>query len=166
MNVQLINADTGAVLAGAFERLRSRISGNIESTGRKASGRTQESLRVEVVADAQGFSATLFGRPFFGALETGSRPWRKQYEHPPRFFRAIVAEWINDKGLDLNPYLVARKIMREGSALYRAGGQPDVYSDEIPLTIEEIRNAIATAFVTPVKTEHIKLNKEPNSVEL
>ena len=166
MNMQTINTDIAGVLASAFENLRNRISANIETTGRRASGATQESLRVEVVADAEGFSATLFGRPYFGALETGTKPWRNQYKHPPRFFREIVADWIEAKGLDLSPYLVARKIMREGSALYRAGGQPDVYSDEIPLTIEEIRNAIATAFVTPVKTEHIRLNKEPNNVEL
>lgn len=164
--MQTINTDIAGVLASAFENLRSRISANIESTGRRASGATQESLRVEVVTDAQGFTATLFGRQYFGALETGSRPWRKQYQHPPRFFREIVAEWIDAKGLDLSPYLVARKIMREGSALYRAGGQPDVYSGEIPKTIDELRREIAKAFATPIVTEHIKLNKEPNNVEL
>lgn len=166
MSIQTINADTQAVLAWAFENLRQRISANIESTGRTASGRTQESLRVEVVADAEGFSATLYSRPFFGTLETGSQPWRTQYRHPPKFFRDIIATWIADKGLDLSPYLVARKIMREGSAIYRAGGKPDVYSDEIPTTIDEIRKAIVSAFVTPISTTHIKLNKETETVEL
>lgn len=166
MNMQTINTDIAGVLAAAFEDLRSRISANIESTGRRASGATQESLRVEVVADAEGFSATLCGRPYFGALETGTKPWRNQYKHPPRFFREIVADWINAKGLDLSPYLVARKIMREGSALYRAGGQPDVYSEEIPRTIDDLRQALTKAFIEPILTTHIKLNKEPNTVEL
>lgn len=166
MNMQTINTDIAGVLASAFEDLRSRISANIESTGRRASGATQESLRVEVVADAEGFSATLFGRPYFGALETGTKPWRNQYKHPPRFFREIVADWINSKGLDLSPYLVARKIMREGSALYRAGGKADVYSEEIPRTIDDLRQALVKAFIEPISTTHIKLNKEPNTVEL
>lgn len=166
MNMQTINTDIAGVLASAFEDLRSRISANIESTGRRASGATQESLRVEVVADAEGFSATLFGRPYFGALETGTKPWRNQYKHPPRFFREIVAEWIEAKGLDLSPYLVARKIMREGSAIYRAGGKADVYSEEIPRTIDDLRQALVKAFIEPISTTHIKLNKEPNTVEL
>ena len=166
MNMQTINTDIAGVLAAAFEDLRSRISANIESTGRRASGATQESLRVEVVADAEGFSATLFGRPYFGALETGTKPWRKQYLHPPKFFRDIIEDWVRVKGLDLSPYLVARKIMREGSALYRAGGQPDVYSDEIPRTIDDLRQALVKAFIEPISTTHIKLNKEPNTVEL
>lgn len=166
INIQTINADTAAVLAEAFENLRQRISANIESTGRRASGATQESLTVEVVTDTEGFSATLSARPFFGALETGTQPWRTQYRHPPKFFRDIIAEWIEAKGLDLSPYLVARKIMREGSAIYREGGRPDVYSDEIPATIESLRANIVRAFVTPITTTHIQLNKELNTVEL
>lgn len=165
-DIQRINADTQALLSNAFAELRNRISGNIESTGRRASGGTQDSLNVVVTADAEGFSATLYGRPFFGALETGSQPWRNQYRHPPKFFRDIVGEWIEAKGLDLNPYLVARKIMREGSALYRMGGKPDVYSEEIPITINALKEALTRALVTPISTTHIKLNQEPNTVEL
>lgn len=166
MSIQTINADTHAVLEVAFENLRNRIAANIESTGRNASGQTIESLETVVISDTEGISATLYGRPFFGALETGTQPWRTQYRHPPKFFRDIIAAWIEVKGLDLSPYLVARKIMREGSAIYRAGGKPDVYSEEIPTTIDEIRKAIVTAFVTPISTTHIKLNKETETVQL
>lgn len=156
--------DIRQILADAFENLRYRISSNIDTAGKVASGKTQESLKVEIVADADGWSATLFGRPFFGALETGSRPWRNQYPHPPRFFQDIMKQWIDDKGLDLNPYLVARKIMREGSALYRAGGRSDIYSEEIPATINELKIALGRVMATPIVQAHIKLNQQTNEL--
>jgi hypothetical protein len=67
----------------------------------------------------------MYGRKYFAALETGSAPWKKQYKHPPRPFVETIAKWMDDKGIEgVSAYLVARKIMREGSALYRLVGPP------------------------------------------
>lgn len=164
--MQTINTNIAGILATAFEDLRERIAGNIDTAGKRATGGTQESLEVVITEDADGVTATLYGRPFFGALETGSRPWRNQYRHPPKFFRDIMAEWIEAKGLDLSPYLVARKIMREGSALYRAGGEPNIYTEEIPRAVDDLRAAIEKALFTPVNTTHIKLTNTTETIQL
>lgn len=123
--------------------LKERIAQNIVSSGSNASGDTIRSLFVQITGEGSVVRGVLYGRPFFGALETGTKPWRNQYVHPPAFFVDIIQGWIDAKGLDLNAYLVARKIMRQGSALYREGGRTDIYSNEIPLTLDKIQKKAA-----------------------
>lgn len=138
--------------------LRDRIAANIVAVGAKASGRTIESLEVQVTpAEGGGWQGVLLGRPFFGALETGSSRWSKQYAKPPKFFVEIIQQWIDDKGLDMSAFLVARKIMREGTALKREGGRDTVYSREIPVTLDAIAERLATYWAT-VAVQNITLN--------
>lgn len=129
------------ILRTELQRLSDRISANIEGTGRKATGKTQKSLEVEV----DGLSGALMGREAFAALEQGSRPWAKQYPRPPKWFAALLQEWIDAKRLDLNAYAVARTLMRSGSKLRREGGTADVYTNEIPDAVDRIQTQIADA---------------------
>lgn len=139
-----------------LEDLRKRIVANIDSTGRKASGRTADSMRTEITK--QG--GTLFGRDAFGSLETGRKPGKV-----PAGFYQIIRQWVIDKGISFNSqsernsfaYLVSRKIAKEGTMLYRKGADADVYTAEIPETIERIKDRVG--FLMRVEFESIKLNK-------
>lgn len=112
-----------------FEQMRQDIIARHEQAGQVASGRTRDSLRSEIVPGMSSVTATLYGRKYFAALETGSKPWAKQYKHPPKPFVETIAEWMKDKGITgVSAYLVARKIMREGSSLYRSGGRNDIFT--------------------------------------
>lgn len=144
-----------------MERLKERIAQNIVSTGSNASGDTIRSLFVQVQGEQGGtfVRATLYGRPFFGALETGSRPWKNQYKRVPPFFAAIIQEWIDAKGLDLNAWAVAYKIMREGSSLYRKGGRRNIYSSEIPFTLRRISDLTGDMYVRQTIMITEKLHK-------
>lgn len=148
--------------------LKQRIIDNHTQAGQRASGETTESLVVSITVDDNGINAILYGREYFGTLETGSKPWTNPYYRktkdgrmlpsPPRWFRDIVSEWIDQKGLNLSAWLTAGKIMTEGSALYRAGGRKDIYSNEIPTTMNRIANRIAGIFSTAIN-ESITINK-------
>lgn len=114
-----------AMLTEVFEQAKQDIIANHERAGQVASGKTRESLSVEVKSDPFSVTATMYGRKYFAALETGSAPWKKQYTHPPKPFVETIAKWMTDKDIEgVSAYLVARKIMREGSALYRLVGPP------------------------------------------
>ena len=110
-----------------LEDLRKRIISNIDSTGRRASGRTSGSMHTDV-SENRGI---LFGRMTFGTLETG----RKSGKVPAGFYQ-IIKQWVIDKGISFDSqsernsfaYLVSRKIAREGTQLYRTGGEADVYN--------------------------------------
>lgn len=121
--------DIEAMLQEVFEQAKRDIIANHERAGQVASGKTRDSLSVEVSSDITSATATMYGRKYFAALETGSRPWKKQYKHPPKPFVETIAKWMVDKGIDgVSAYLVARKIMREGSNLYRDGGRQNIFT--------------------------------------
>lgn len=145
------------ILAEELEALRLSIIENHTAAGQVASGRTRDTLRVEVTQGDALATGTLYGRQFFGTLETGTAPWRKAYAKPPRFFVEIIRQWITDKGLDLNAYLTARKIMLEGSKLHRDGGRDDIYSREVVGTLERIGDRL-TALYSQQVTELIRIN--------
>ena len=152
------NTNARKILLSELRTLKGHIAQNIHNAGANASGRTIASMLVTLDNGEDGtYTGELTGRAFFGALETGAKPWRNQYTHPPKFFREIIQRWIDDKGLALSAYLVARKIMRTGTALYREGGRDTIYSREIPKAIERI-NERTLFFWNTILTENIKLN--------
>ncbi len=157
------------ILASELEELKKRIIAHHLAAGQKASGRTIASLHVEVSED----SGTLYGRSPFGTLETGRRPGKV-----PMDFQSIIRQWMKDKGIVAPPipyktnrphkytpqergelsmsFLIARKIRREGTRLFKQGGRADIYSNEIPATTREIGNKLLELMHT--KIESIKLN--------
>lgn len=158
------------ILQEELEKLRMNIISNHLKAGQKASGRTAASMHVEVSED----SGTLWGRNAFGVLETGRKAGRV-----PKDFQGIIMQWMKDKGIQVAPipyltnrphkytpqqrgtlrmsYLIARKIRREGTKLFRAGGRQDIYSPEIEKTMERIETRMVSLIKS--KIEHIKLNK-------
>lgn len=146
--------DARKVVSEELESLRQRIIENHLRAGQKASGRTVASLHVETDNDG----GILFGRKAFGTLETGRRGGKV-----PKGFYHIIYQWMQDKGIQVErpksfAYLVARKIAREGTKLYRQGGRDDIYSNEIPKTTESVLSRITGLLAASV--ESINLNSK------
>lgn len=140
------------LVASELEALKQRIIENHRSAGQVASGRTIASLKVEITEDG----GVLWGRSAFGALETG----RKGGKVPAGFWK-IIRQWMDDKGIQVEKpdsfaYLVARKIAKEGTQLFRNGGRSDIYSPEVKDTVERVSDGIGILFGSEV--EHINLN--------
>lgn len=140
------------ILAEELEKLKERIIENHIRAGQRASGRTIKSLHVSVDDN----HAILFGRKAFSVLETGRRPGKV----PKRFYH-IILQWVEDKKIKVNKpksfaYLVAQKIAREGTELYRYGSTEDIYSSNIEKTIMEIMNRTFGIFMNDIT--HINLH--------
>lgn len=140
------------LVSSELEALKQRIIENHRSAGQVASGRTIASLKVEITEDG----GVLWGRSAFGTLETG----RKGGKVPAGFWK-IIRQWMDDKGIQVEKpdsfaYLVARKIAREGTQLFRNGGRSDIYSPEVKDTVERVSDGIGILFGSEV--EHINLN--------
>ena len=143
------------LVGDSLEELRKRIIANHEAAGQVASGRTRDSLKVELTEDG----GILWGRQAFGALETGRKPGKV-----PKGFSDIILRWMDEKGITVEhpksfAYLVARRIANEGTLLYRSG-KIDVYSTDMEKTIKDILERIVGIFDTEV--EHINLNFNEN----
>lgn len=142
------------LVSSELEALKQKVIENQKNSGLVASGRTIASMKVEVTEDG----GVLWGRSAFGTLETG----RKGGKVPAGFWK-IIRQWMDDKGIQVEKpdsfaYLVARKIAREGTQLFRNGGRSDIYSSEIKGTIERMSDKIGLLFGSEV--EHINLNKD------
>ena len=146
-----------------LQKARVNIGKNIDDKGKRASGRTAAGMQVIVANDGVGVYGQLRGRAFFGALEQGSQPWAVQYRRVPKFFADIISQWVKDKGLQLSPWAVATKLMREGSAQYKEGDRKDIYSEEIEATVKRINERILGLFeasVVEVAKRRETLNNE------
>lgn len=130
-------AELASALTGtAYNRivqLRDEIREAIAAKGLRASGRTQDSLRVYV----DGNTVVLEGRAFFSALQYGSSPWTGRTGIRCTFqeFKQIIYQWATDKGLNLGQArefdravgAIAMSIIHNGTRLHRQGGRLDVY---------------------------------------
>lgn len=130
-------AELASALTGtAYNRivqLRDEIRAAIASKGLRASGRTQDSLRVYV----DGNTVVLEGRAFFSALQYGSSPWTGRTGIRCTFdeFKRIIYQWATDKGLNLGQAkefdkavgAITMSIIKRGSKLHRTGQRLDVY---------------------------------------
>lgn len=129
------------IVVRELQDLAQRIADNIARNGQTASGKTARSLEVR---EGSG-EVSLLGRKAFGTMETGRRGGGV-----PRNFRAILYQWSLDKGISFDTdrerrtfaYFLAKKIQNEGTQLFRDGGRADVYSNEIPITLENIARRI------------------------
>lgn len=141
-----------------FEELKSlgeRIASNIVSTGQNASGNTVKSIKPEETETG----AILYGRNYFGVLETGRKPGKGPYR-----FQDVIYQWSIDKGIAFRTaserksfaWVVSKKIQEEGTLLFRKGGRSDVYSKEIKEAVEAIRKRITS--IMKQEVESIKLN--------
>lgn len=157
------------VLREELEQARQLIISHIHANGQNASGRTIASMHVEIDGDG----GTLYGRNYFGVLETGRKPGRV-----PRSFASIIRQWMEDKGLHGTPIpykadrphkytpqergdmsmaaAIAHTIKTKGTRLHRTGGRDDVYSNVVPGTIARVRQRILEHIKT--EAQHIELN--------
>ena len=150
--MESLRSDVIRIVSDELEELKERIIARHEAAKQVASGRTRDSLKVEITEDG----AILWGRQAFGVLETGRKPGKV-----PKGFTGIILQWMEDKGIKPKrpksfAYLVARKIANEGTQLYRSGQKEDIYSSDIEATIEVITGRILGVFDAEV--EHINLN--------
>lgn len=134
------------IIKQVLDKMVAQIRSNLESTGTNASGRTSNSLRVEV----DDTSGRIYGRRYFRGVEQGRAGGRV-----PRNFQSIIRQWILDKGLTPRaiPYkrkpsanwqpkytpqerglramagAIAHTIEKSGTSLYRSGGRKDIFTN-------------------------------------
>ncbi|MEG0889751.1 MAG: hypothetical protein RSH25_14905 [Bacteroides sp.] len=140
------------IIGEELEALRKTIIAHHLNAGQRASGRTERSLHVEFT-DSTG---TLYGRQAFGVLEVGRAGGKV-----PKGFYKVILQWMQDKGIQVEKpksfaFLVARKIAKEGTKVHREGKIVDIYSQEIPKTVQNILDRLFGVFAKDV--QHINLN--------
>ena len=147
-------------IAGEIEKALTDCVNEIKrrstQAGQVATGRTLRALEVRVRNEGAAIIGEIWGRPFTGALETGSRPARRRGTAAER--KAMVAnmkEWCRIRGLtdgmtDRQAENFARwlswYIKRNGSALFRKGGRRDIITPAVEATKNELAERLGAYY--------------------
>ena len=126
--------------------------------GQVATGRTLRALEVRVRREGVNVIGEIWGRPFTGVLETGSRPASRASRNPKltrKVMAVDLAEWMRIRGLTNGLTDEQRKhaaehlawyIRKYGSALYRKGGRRDIITPAVEATKNELAERLGAYF--------------------
>jgi hypothetical protein len=127
------------ILKKHAENYISRVAQNFDKFKMNATGKTLASIRSQVT----GNSMKVTGASYILTIEYGRGATRGGGSSGMSLVDRIK-EWIAAKGLDLNPYAVAKSIHMKGTALYRGedsrfpGRQSGVLTEPLALTKQEL----------------------------
>ena len=122
--------------------------------GQRATGRTMNALEVRMRREGESIIGEIWGRPFTGALETGSRPASRASRNSKltrKVMAVDLAEWMRIRGLTNGLTDEQRKhaaehlawyIRKYGSALYRNGGRRDIITPAIEATKQTVEQQL------------------------
>lgn len=137
---------TDTVLSEELQTTSNKIGENMVRNDQVVTGRTKNSLRVEVANNV----GAIWGAGHIDTLETGISPQRSRLENTLDAVYRKIHVWQGNRGFSWkkqHSFAAARKQQIVGSVLYRLGGRTDVFtSEEIP-TIKRISDRLGQGFV-------------------
>lgn len=124
------------------------IRANLGSTGTNATGRTSQSLRIEVKKEGTKIKLQLFGRAFFTSVDDGRRP--TPGKKPSREFIENLKPWAASRGIDESAvWAIATSINQKGTNLWKDGGRETV----VPPAVDDFVNDVSLALLDNAATE-------------
>lgn len=144
------------ILAQELDRCVQDIKRRHIAAGQRVTGKTMNALEVRIKREGESIIGEIWGRPFTGALETGSRPARRKGTAQGKLdMVAGMKEWVHIRGLDagmtekqsenLAKYL-SWYIKRYGSSLWRQGGRRDIITPAVEATRQALEERLSVYF--------------------
>jgi len=142
--------DSMAALLSYFNTVREQIIAIATEKGMSATGKTLASL--EVIPTEKGYELHASSSIYF--MEHGRGPTHSGAAEGNPNLVEIIEDWLEAKGLSLNPYAVANTIHKKGTKLYRAGGNSGVLSIPLNLaTLDQVFNEISAYWMEKATSE-------------
>jgi len=141
-------------LLNYFTSVKQQIIDAATQRGMSASGKTLDSLQV--VETPNGYELQANSSIYF--LEHGRGPTTVPKGNPgnPDLVE-IIQNWLDAKGLSLNAYAVANTIHKNGTRLYRSGGNSGILSVPLNLdTLDQVFDDIANQYLQTAADEIFK----------
>ena len=96
--------------ARLVERFNDEIKSDLSSKNIDNSGTASNSIRIDV--DEHNLKVRSLGIGYMHFLNVGRAPGK----FPPV---SVIVDWVNSKPVEINPFLVGRKIAREGTEIFK-----------------------------------------------
>lgn len=124
--------------------------------GLKASGKYERGLTYKVEDDGKRITAVIESEGHVWFMEKGRKPNKQQTAKQARSLGKILEQWVRDKGIDVNPYAAAWKIVREGIDVPNKNNPGKVVEDVVTNEwydelVEQLRQHFIFVTVTEVE---------------
>jgi len=103
------------LIESEFDQTSKDLAAQYRSLGLRASGEYERSLESRVTEQGENINAVIMGAHYARYMEEGRGPNKRQDRGMIAFIYVKLLEWMKVKGVtDINPWMAARKIVREG----------------------------------------------------
>ena len=148
---------TNDLVTDILNEAKDKIHKDYISLGLKASGGFGESLRVDTKREGSHIIGTLYGAKQAYWMEHGRQPNKKKTKGAVVFLGKILEKWVQDKGINVNPYAAAYKIVHEGIQVPNRYNKGGVISNTInDKWRDETIRRIASSEAVNIKSDIIK----------
>ena len=119
-------SELSELIEAEFDQTQKDLVKQYRSLGLRASGAYERSLESRVIEQGENINAVIMGAEHVRFMEEGRGPNKRQDRGMIGFIYVKLLEWMKVKGVtDINPWMAARKIVREGIKVpnkYNKGG--------------------------------------------
>lgn len=144
--------NTKSILQQYLERTKNDLLASYRSKGLRASG-SAENLTISVKSEGSGVSGTITGPIQWYFMENGRQPNKKKTKGQVYFLYQKLKEWQEQKGININAWLAARKIVYEGIKVPNAHNPGGVISDVVnDKWLDGLNNDLNNAIVSEYKS--------------
>jgi hypothetical protein len=152
-----------------LDEVKQDLITNYHKLGLKASGNWERQLETVSKVEGLEIKAIVKGEQYTGAIEYGRRKNRNQSKEAIRAWvgwagSTFIAQWIKDKGLNLNPFAVSYKIARMGWKVPNAFNVGGLVSDAITDNkIDELIRKLSLFYIDQIKSDMVNTLKYGNN---
>lgn len=119
-------SELSELIEAEFDQTQKDLVAQYRALGLRASGAYERSLESRVTEQGENINAVIKGAEHVRFMEEGRGPNKRQDRGMIAFIYVKLLEWMKVKGVaDINPWMAARKIVREGIKVpnkYNKGG--------------------------------------------
>jgi hypothetical protein len=119
------------IVTAYMEQTKKDLVASYLEKGLKASGKYEKGLSYTVEDTGHSIKAVMESEGHVWFMEEGRKPNKKQTAKQARSLGHILEQWVKDKGISVNPYAAAWKIVREGITVPNRFNPGDVVEDVV-----------------------------------
>jgi len=128
--------------------------------GLRASGKYEKGLKIKVEDIGSKLKGVIESEGHAWYMEKGRKPNRQQTAGQAKFLGKILEQWVKDKGIDVNPYAAAWKIIRQGIQVPNKYNPGDVITEVITDEwFDELIKKLSNWHIMVVQSEVSKIFK-------
>lgn len=133
------------------------VAKSYRDKGLKASGKFERDLEVIIEQSGGNIKARMLGSYHTYFMEGGRSPNKEQTAKQARGLGHILEQWVKDKGISVNPYAAAWKIVREGIKVPNSHNPGGVISDVVNDTwLQRISDKLVSRQVEIIKSDILR----------